>query len=59
MTQPLHDEEQDPEAYAGVPVPDPWDLVDGTGDNYGWPTLVRGGDDGSLDSGSLPAEPQG
>lgn len=37
MTQPSHDD-RDWEAVATL---DDYELVDGTGENYGWPTLVR------------------
>jgi hypothetical protein len=33
VTQPLHDEDE--------PALDQRELVDGTGDNYGWPTFAR------------------
>jgi hypothetical protein len=34
VTQPLHDEDE--------PALDQRELVDGTGDNYGWPTFTQG-----------------
>lgn len=63
VTQPLHDA-GNPEDYAGAPVDDGWDLVDGVGDDAGWPQIVARGlpvegvNDGRVDSGSLPADPQ-
>jgi hypothetical protein len=45
-----------------MPAPDNTpELVDGTGENYGWPTLIRrgGDDDVRLDSGAVPGSPQG
>jgi hypothetical protein len=50
----------DPEAFTGLPI-DEWELVDGTGENYGWPTLVRrgGDDDVRLVSGAVPGQPAG
>lgn len=48
----------DPEVNAGEPVEDPWELVDGEGEHYGWPTLRKKVDDGSkLVPGPVPGLP--